>query len=134
MSPRQPTSLAGSPILIGAVTVLITVVAVLLSYNANSGLPFVPTYRIKAEVPDASGLVEGNEVRIGGKRVGVVDGIAGKVGPHAPYAVLRLKLDLGVKPLRDDSQLTVRLKSPSELSSLPGVGLYTLYFASFLIR
>ena len=118
MSPRQPTSLAGSPILIGAVTVLITVVAVLLSYNANSGLPFVPTYRIKAEVPDASGLVEGNEVRIGGKRVGVVDGIAGKVGPHAPYAVLRLKLDLAVKPLRADSQLTVRPRSPLGLKYL----------------
>ena len=46
MSRRSQPSIAGSPILIGAVTVLVTVVAVLLSYNANSGLPFVPTYHI----------------------------------------------------------------------------------------
>src|SRR6185295_4313309 len=32
-----------NPILIGAITILITVVAVYLAYNANSGLPFVPT-------------------------------------------------------------------------------------------
>ena len=118
MNARQPSSLAGSPILIGAVTVLITVVAVILSYNANQGLPFVPTYHVKAEVPDASGLVEGNEVRIGGKRVGVVDGIAGHVGSHAAYAELRLKLDQTVKPLRADSQVTVRPRSPLGLKYL----------------
>ncbi len=118
MRPRQPTTLAGSPILIGAVTVLITVVAVILAYNANQGLPFVPTYHVKAEVPDASGLVEGNEVRIGGKRVGVVDTIVGHVGRHAPYADLRLKLDQTVKPLRSDSQVTVRPRSPLGLKYL----------------
>ena len=118
MNARQPSGLAGSPILIGAVTVLITVVAVILSYNANQGLPFVPTYHVKAEVPDASGLVEGNEVRIGGKRVGVVDGIAGHVGPHAAYAELRLKLDQTVKPLHADSQVTVRPRSPLGLKYL----------------
>ncbi|TMM10184.1 MAG: MCE family protein [Actinobacteria bacterium] len=118
MSRRSQPSIAGSPILIGAVTVLVTVVAVLLSYNANSGLPFVPTYHIKAEVPDAAGLIEGNEVRIGGKRVGTIDGITGKVGPHAPYAVLALKLDKTVQPLRDDSQLTVRPRSPLGLKYL----------------
>ncbi len=32
-----------SPLLIGAITTLIVVVAVYLSYNANNGLPFVPT-------------------------------------------------------------------------------------------
>jgi len=43
MRSRQAPSIAGSPILIGTVTVLVTVVAVFLAYNANSGLPFVPT-------------------------------------------------------------------------------------------
>ncbi|MBV9212693.1 MAG: MCE family protein [Actinobacteria bacterium] len=118
MNPRQPQSIAGSPILIGAVTVLVTVVAVLLSYNANSGLPFVPTYHVKAEVHDASGLVDGNEVRIGGKRVGVVDGIAGRVGRHGPYAVLKLKLDKTVEPIRSDSVVTVRPRSPLGLKYL----------------
>ena len=68
-------SSSARPILIGAVTVLVTVIAVFLSYNANEGLPFVPTYDIEARVPDAQGLVPGNEVRIGGLRVGVVDEI-----------------------------------------------------------
>ena len=38
-------------------------VAVFLSYNANKGLPFVPTYQLKAEVPSAANLVVGNDVR-----------------------------------------------------------------------
>ena len=38
------------------VTTLIIVVAVFLSYNANNGLPFVPTYNIEVELPEASGL------------------------------------------------------------------------------
>ena len=60
----------GNPILIGAVTCLITVIAVFLSYNANAGLPFVPTYDVSVQVPNAAGLVAGNDVRVGGKRVG----------------------------------------------------------------
>ena len=30
--------------LIGAATTLVVIVAVFLAYNANNGLPFVPTY------------------------------------------------------------------------------------------
>ncbi len=41
-------------------------VAVFLAYNANQGLPFVPTYKLSAELPNANALVPGNEVRIGG--------------------------------------------------------------------
>ena len=88
MRPRQSASLAGSPILIGTVTVLITVVAVFLAYNANSGLPFVPTYEISADVPNAASLVEGNEVRSGGKRVGVIDRIVARTTSNRPYARL----------------------------------------------
>jgi hypothetical protein len=45
MGRRRRGSLAGSPLLIGAVT-LIAVVACSY-YNANNGLPFVPTYDVK---------------------------------------------------------------------------------------
>ena len=62
-----------NPTMVGALTVLIAILAVFLAYNANSGLPFVPTYRISAQVPDADTLVPGNEVRVGGVRVGVVE-------------------------------------------------------------
>ena len=61
--------------LVGAATVLVVLVAVFLAYNANKGLPFVPTYELNAELPSAANLVRGNDVRIGGDRVGVVDTI-----------------------------------------------------------
>ncbi|MEA2398909.1 MAG: phospholipid/cholesterol/gamma-HCH transport system substrate-binding protein [Thermoleophilaceae bacterium] len=118
MSRRPATSLAGSPILIGAVTVLVVVIAVFLAYNANSGLPFVPTYSVTVAVPDAAGLVEGNEVRVGGKRVGTIETIVGHIGPRGPYAKLALKLDKTLEPLRDDSQVTVRPRSPLGLKYL----------------
>ena len=69
------SSIAGNPVLIGAATVLVIIVAMFLSYNANAGLPFVPTYQLKVEAPSAAALVKGNEVRIGGARVGAVDTI-----------------------------------------------------------
>jgi virulence factor Mce-like protein len=118
MRDRPTTSIAGSPILIGAVTALVSIVAVFLSYNANSGLPFVPSYHLTVQVPDAAGLVEGNEVRTGGKRIGSVDTIDGKVGAKRPYAQLQLKLDKLVQPLRDDTVVTVRPRSTLGLKYL----------------
>ena len=55
--------------------VLVVIVAVFLAYNANNGLPFVSTYDLKAQVPNANALVKGNEVRIGGVRVGIVKSV-----------------------------------------------------------
>ena len=66
---------ASNPVLVGAVTVLVILVAVFLAYNANNGLPFVSTYDLKAQVPNAQALVKGNEVRIGGARVGMVKSV-----------------------------------------------------------
>ena len=88
-------SLAGSPVLVGAATVLCAVVAVFLSYNANNGLPFVPTYDVTVQVHDAAGLVRGNEVRIGGKRVGVIEeirAVEAKPG-HDPHFGARGRAD-----------------------------------------
>ena len=72
---RGAASMLGSPVLVGAITLLVAIVAVFLSYNANSGLPFVPTYDLKAEFSNAANLVVGNDVRIGGQRVGAVSEI-----------------------------------------------------------
>ena len=55
-------------------TVLVVIVAVFLAYNANNGLPFVPTTTLKVRVANGANLVKGNEVRSGGFRIGVVDG------------------------------------------------------------
>ena len=118
MRPRQSASLAGSPILIGTVTSLITVVAVFLAYNANSGLPFVPTYKVSVEVPNAASLTEGNEVRSGGKRVGTVDRIVAHVRGGKAYAKLHLKLDKTIEPLKSDARVTVRPRSTLGLKYL----------------
>jgi virulence factor Mce-like protein len=104
--------LAGNPVLIGAVTVLVVVVAVYLSYNANQGLPLAPAYRLSAEVPSAANLVLGNEVRIGGARVGAVDTLSvRRRDDGANVAVLGLKLDRSVAPLPRDSTVLIRPRS-----------------------
>src|SRR4051812_45892020 len=110
---------AGNPILVGAVTSLITVIAVFLSYNANAGLPFVPTYDVKVQVPNAAGLVPGNEVRVGGKRVGTITKIVALKGPQGTaYARLDLKLDKTAEPLYTSTRVTVRPRSPLGLKYL----------------
>jgi virulence factor Mce-like protein len=107
--------LAASPVLIGAATVLVAIVAVFISYNANQGLPFVPTYKLDVELPNAAKLVKGNEVRAGGFRVGVVDGIHAVRrtvdGKERSIALLELKLDKKIEPLSVDTRFGVRPRS-----------------------
>jgi ABC-type transporter Mla subunit MlaD len=103
---------ASSPILVGAVTVLVIIVAVFLAYNANNGLPFVSTYDLKALVPNGDALVKNNEIRIGGNRVGIVRGVKPvQLGDGRVAAELDLRLDRKVEPLPIDSTLMVRPKS-----------------------
>jgi ABC-type transporter Mla subunit MlaD len=113
--------------MVGAVTTLIVIVAVFLAYNANSGLPFVPVYRVSVEIPDAARLTNANEVRIGGHRVGVVESIDAipvsdvseqTEGPDANpangsdvVAKVNLKLDKTVDPIPVDSVFRIRYKS-----------------------
>jgi virulence factor Mce-like protein len=112
---RATRQLGASPVLIGAVTILIAIVAVFISYNANNGLPFVPTYQLKAELPNGSKLVKGNEVRAGGFRVGVVTDIKSARrtvnGEERAIAVLDLRLDKQIEPLSVDTTMSVRPRS-----------------------
>ena len=111
--------LAASPTMIGAVTVLIVIVAVFLAYNANRGLPFVPTYRLAAELPNAASLVPGNEVRIGGARVGLVESIEPvQHDDGSVTARVSMTLDADVEPLPDDSTVIVRARSALGLKYL----------------
>jgi ABC-type transporter Mla subunit MlaD len=109
----------GNPVLVGAVTCLVTVIAVFLSYNANAGLPFVPTYDVSVQVPNAAGLVAGNDVRVGGKRVGTITKIfARKTAGGTTLAQLDLKLDKTAEPLYTSAEVTVRPRSPLGLKYL----------------
>jgi virulence factor Mce-like protein len=111
-----------SPVLVGAVTVLIVIVGVYLAYNANKGLPFVPTYDIKAELPNGQKLIAGNEIRLGGFRVGVVSGMRPIVktvhGKSQAVALIDMKLDKTVDPLPVDSFVRIRPKSALGLKYL----------------
>ena len=125
---RGTASIVASPVLVGAVTVLVVIVAVFLAYNANKGLPFVPTYDLSAQLPGGANLVPGNEVRIGGFRVGVVDNLRparGVVdGKPANIAIVDMKLDKNIQPLAVDTQVVIRSRSALGLKYVqltPGV-------------
>ena len=115
MNRRSSQALVASPVLVGAVTLLVVIVGVFLAYNANSGLPFVPTYTLRAELPTGAKLVKGNEVRIGGFRVGAVSKIDGAVrrvdGRRRAIAVVELQLDKSIQPLSVDTRMRVRPRS-----------------------
>jgi ABC-type transporter Mla subunit MlaD len=110
---------ASSPAIVGAVTVLVVVVAVFLAYNANNGLPFVSTYDLHARVPNANALVKGNEVRIGGSRIGVIESVRPvQYENGAVAAELDLKLDKSAEPIPANSTMIIRPKSPLGLKYL----------------
>jgi virulence factor Mce-like protein len=116
---RPMGAIASSPTMVGAITVLIAIVAVFLAYNANTGLPFVPTYRISTQVPNANELVPSNEVRIGGVRVGLVEDVVPvKHEDGSTSARLDLKLDNETRELPEDSTVIVRSRSALGLKYL----------------
>ena len=112
MSRRQAQAIVANPVLVGAVTLLVVVVAVFLAYNANQGLPFVPTYELNIETRNAHRLVVGNEVREGGFRIGQVTELkpvrkrGGDTG-----AVITVALDKAAGRVPRDSTITIRPKS-----------------------
>lgn len=138
---RAAAEVFDNPILIGTITILVVIVAVYLSYIAENGLPFVPTYNINVDVANASELVKNADVRIGGARVGQVLKItpepATKQWPH-PFARLSLSLQANLDPLPPDTRYQVRLASvlggkyveiipgKSKAHGLPDGGTFTL--------
>ena len=109
---RASNSVLANPVLVGAVTVLVTTVAVFLAYNANNGLPFVPTTELKVQTANADQLVRGNEVRSGGYRIGVISAIEPvKLRGGETGAELTLKLDKSAGAIPVDSTAIIRPRS-----------------------
>jgi virulence factor Mce-like protein len=104
--------LTADPVLVGAVTVLIGVIAVFLSYNANRGVPFVPTTMLNVQLRSGANTVVGNDVRSGGFRIGFVDAMKpvrlpnGRVG-----ALMTMKLDKKAGRIPIDSTVRIRQRS-----------------------
>ncbi len=107
---RARRSIAGDPVLVGAVTVLIVAIAVFLSYGANNGLPFVPTYDVSVDLPSAGHLVRKNaEVQMAGTRIGQVtrsEALPGRDGRATARLHLVLKKEHGPLPL--DTRFRIR--------------------------
>ena len=129
----RTASAVASPVLVGAVTVLIVIVGVYLAYNANKGLPFVPTYELEAELPNGQKLIEGNEIRLGGFLVGVVNTMRPETrmvnGKPKTIALVDMKLNKEVEPLPVDTTIAVRPRSALGLKYLdivPGKSKKTL--------
>jgi virulence factor Mce-like protein len=113
VSPREiQRSAFANPVLLGAVTVLVAIIAVFLAYNANNGLPFVPTRQLKVDIANGAELVTGNDVDEGGYRVGLVSDMRpielpnGQVGAQL---TLQLNTANGRVPL--DSTVSIRPRS-----------------------
>src|SRR5947209_6352772 len=97
----------------GLVTIALLLTAVVISYSAQNGLPFVPTYDIKVDIPNAAQLTKNSDVRIGDVRVGQVLAIEAMppVHGHPPFARLSLALDESVQALPSDTLVRMRLGS-----------------------
>ena len=113
VAPKQPQRSAfTNPVLLGAVTTLVAIIAVFLAYNANTGLPFVPTRELKVDIANGSDLVPGNDVTEGGERIGLVSDMQpielanGTVG-----AQLTLQLNQSTGRVPIDSTATIRPRS-----------------------
>jgi virulence factor Mce-like protein len=119
VNPRRSNSLFANRILIGAITAIVVLVAVVLAFNANAGLPFVPTYDVNVQVPDAAGLNATDSVLIGGNRVGYISSISASTLPDGrQIAVLHLRLNSSLQRLPVDSTTLVRPVSPLGLKYL----------------
>jgi ABC-type transporter Mla subunit MlaD len=116
---RKETPFFGNPVLVGAMTVLVLVLGVTLAYEANNGLPFVPTYSLNVLVSDANEVGHGVDVRMGGSYVGFVQAADAVRGPGGlPAALLKLKLNKSIEPLPIDSTFAIRLKAAIGLKYL----------------
>ena len=101
-------SVAGRIAAVVAVAVAIVVVAVLLFAGGSGG------YTVKADFINASQLVKGNLVEIGGQKVGTVDDIA---ITQDGQAQVTMSIDDAFKPLRQGTRATVRQFSLSGIAN-----------------
>lgn len=112
MNRRHRASIVANPVLVGAVTTLIVTVAVFLAYNANQGLPFVPTTQLTVQVENGANLLPGNEVREGGYRIGIVSDMRPiRLPDGSGGAEITLKLDSGAGDIPADSTIDLRPRS-----------------------
>lgn len=119
MTRRPASSIYASPVLIGAITLLVTLVAVFLAYNANQGLPFVPALDVKVLAENAAAVGKGSEVREGGIRVGFVREVRTRALEDGTAAAeIHVRLEAEDDEIPTDTRFTIRPRSPLGLKYL----------------
>ena len=109
---RGNTSIAANPVLIGAATTLVVIVAVFLAYNANSGPAVHPDLRHQRRGPERRRPRQGQRRADGRNARRRGDEITPVAHPTATITgVLDLKLEKLVEPLPTDSTVIVRPRS-----------------------
>jgi virulence factor Mce-like protein len=112
MTRSRSSSAFANPVLVGAVTVLVLLVAVVLAYAANTGLPFVPTKQLKIDIADGSDLTVGNDVDEGGNRIGLVSSMKPITLPNGSGAAqLTLQINEGESKIPINSSATILSRS-----------------------
>lgn len=76
---------------LGVLITAVTSYLVYVSYGAQKGLPGQSIYRLDVHVRDAKQLTKGDQVRIGGARVGFVSEVTAE-NPRAPYAKVAIAI------------------------------------------
>jgi phospholipid/cholesterol/gamma-HCH transport system substrate-binding protein len=113
-STAQVRDVFASPVLIGAILVVVGAVGMVLSYSANKGLPYVPVYEVKFDLPDAAELIVGSgEVRAAGARVGIIkkiEAVRGS-GKQPAFARVTAALNEDQEGIPVDSTVQVRPRS-----------------------
>src|SRR5207245_1006 len=102
---RPNASITANPVLIGAITTLVVVVAVYFAGRANEGLPFQPTRQLHVLLRNGDALVRGNEVRLGGQQVGLVSAMhPRRLADGRTIAVADVKLAASTPALPADTR------------------------------
>lgn len=110
---RRRSSSVVRPVLLGAAAVLLALVAVVVAHDANRGRPSVGTYDVRVQLPSGQDVLPGNDVRLGGARVGQVADVRPHVDPRTGRlsAIVDLELDPDAGPLPRDSTVVVRSRA-----------------------
>lgn len=96
-----------SPVLIGALTLLVIIVASYLGFTKD--IPFVnPPFEIKAAFEDSSGIRPDSPVRIAGVDVGKVTEIRSIGAPGSPATVVTMAIKDRGRPIHQDAEMKIR--------------------------
>jgi phospholipid/cholesterol/gamma-HCH transport system substrate-binding protein len=104
----RTVSVAGRIAAVGAVVAAIVVIAILLFAGGGGG------YEVKARFLNASQLVNGNLVQVGGTKAGSVTGID---ITEDGQAIVTLKIDDAYAPLKRGTRATIRQSSQSGIAN-----------------